>query len=65
MTIKTDIEMKKEEYLHRCARRLIERAEIDEEVALEVAESIWENASDHTDPEDDADEELYYWTDCL
>lgn len=63
MTTKTDTEITKEEYLRRCAKRLIERAEIDEKTAFEVAESIWENCSDHTDPEDDADEELTYWVD--
>lgn len=63
MTTKTDTEITKNEYLCRCSKRLIERSDINEKTALEVAESIWENSIDRTAPEGDADEELSYWGD--
>lgn len=55
--------IEKDEWIHRCANRLIEKAAVTKKIAVEVAESCWENCLDHTDPEGDADEELSYWGD--
>lgn len=61
----SDEPISREDWLNRCAARLIERAALTREVALDIAEAQLENIKEDLteNPEDMADEELSCWGD--
>ncbi len=59
----SEITITREEWLNRCAARLVLRAELTPAVARDIAEAQLENIKDDLteNPEDMADEELSCW----
>lgn len=61
----TKHKLTRQEWLEKCAARLIEEAKIDEGLARDIAESQLKNLNDDLseDPVEAADDEMSCWTD--